>query len=350
MQAQKNDRLETRIHMYKDIPVVRQILLPLCTLLLLIGCQAQPSPLPKSQKLSSDKVAQIAATIEQKYPKLSTEVRGRLLNTVVQSLDNMVFVEGGEFQMGDFGWPYDDDPTNMCDWPCGVDPERMGRISMDGDDDFVHSVKLSSYSLSKFQTTLGDFDLFFIAQSKPLFDAELRKREDLQFRYQPGLPAATQSWQEAKNYCGWIGKLSGYPVDLPTEAQWEYAARSRGLHLFFPTDNGSLNYGRNFPLQKQGRPFAVDSFVPNSLGLYNMSGNATDWVNDWYDKDYYRHSPLENPQGPATGTERIRRGTNAGEDPLLTASTVRRFPNEPVRSRHLPGTSFRCAVQFNQPL
>ncbi|MNL65678.1 hypothetical protein D3C87_1900430 [compost metagenome] len=81
-----------------------------------------------------------------------------------------------------------------------------------------------------------------------------------------------------------------------------------------------------------------------------MSGNATDWVNDWYDKDYYRHSPLENPQGPATGTERIRRGTNAGEDPLLTASTVRRFPNEPVRSRHLPGTSFRCAVQSNQPL
>ncbi|WP_426235864.1 formylglycine-generating enzyme family protein [Pseudomonas sp. TWP3-2] len=340
----------TLIAIYKDIKLVRLILLPICTLLLLTGCQAQSSSLPKSQKLSPDKVAKIATTIEQQYPKLSTEVRGKLLNTVVQSLDNMVFVEGGEFQMGDFGWPYDDDPTKLCDWPCGVDPEQMGHISMDGDDDFVHPVRLSSYSLSKFQTTLGDFDVFFIAQGKPLFDAELRKRENLQFRYQPDLPAATQSWQEAKDYCGWVGKLSGYPVDLPTEAQWEYAARSRGLHVFFPTDNGSLNYGRNFPLQGKGRTFAVDSFVPNPLGLYNMSGNATDWVNDWYDKDYYRHSPLENPQGPATGTERIRRGTNAGEDPLLTASTVRRFPNEPTRSRHLPGTSFRCAIQSNQPL
>jgi len=339
--------------MYKDIPVVRQILLPLCTLLLLTGCQAQPSPLPKSQKLSSDKVAQIAATIEQKYPKLSTEVRGKLLNTVVQSLDNMVFVEGGEFQMGDFGWPYDDDPKNLCDWPCGVDPEQMGHISMDGDDDFVHPVKLSSYYLSKFQTTLGDFDLFFIAQGKPLFDAEDRKREDLKdVLYAAKLPAPTQSWQEAKDYCGWLGTLSGFPVDLPTEAQWEYAARNRGQHVAFSTDNGSLDYGRNFPASGKGKrlTFAVDSFVPNPLGIYNLSGNATDWVSDWYDKDYYRTSPLINPIGPETGTLRVLRGSGYPEDPLLSASTVRRWAEEPVRKRHVPGFSFRCAIQSDQSL
>ncbi|WP_095171835.1 SUMF1/EgtB/PvdO family nonheme iron enzyme [Pseudomonas sp. Irchel 3H3] len=333
--------------------MVERVLLPLCTLLLLTGCQAQSSSLPKSQKLSPDKVAQIAATIEQKYPKLSTEVRGKLLNTVVQSLDNMVFVEGGEFQMGDFGWPYDDDPTNMCDWPCGVDPERMGHISMDGDDDFVHPVKLSSYSLSKFQTTLGDFDLFFIAHGKPLFDAENRKREDLkEIIYAPKLPAPVQSWQEAKDYCGWLGALSGFSVDLPTEAQWEYAARNRGQHVAFSTDNGSLNYGRNFPASGKGErlTFAVDSFVPNPLGIYSLSGNATDWVNDWYDKDYYRVSPLINPAGPETGTLRIRRGSGYGEDPLLSASTVRRWADEPVRKRHAPGYSFRCSVQSDQPL
>ncbi|MDX9667387.1 SUMF1/EgtB/PvdO family nonheme iron enzyme [Pseudomonas sp. P5_152] len=333
--------------------MVGRVLLPLCTLLLLTGCQAQTSPLPESQKLSPDKVAQIAATIEQKYPKLSTEVRGKLLSTVVQSLDNMVFVEGGEFQMGDFGWPYDDDPTNMCDWPCGVDPERMGHISMDGDDDFVHPVKLSSYSLSKFQTTLGDFDLFFIAQGKPLFDAEYRERENLKIKlYAPKLPAPVQSWQEAKDYCGWLGTLSGFPVDLPTEAQWEYAARNRGQHVAFSTDNGSLNYGRNFPASGKGErlTFAVDSFVPNPLGIYNLSGNATDWVNDWYDKDYYRHSPLENPTGPEKGTLRVLRGSNYPEDPLLSASTVRRWAYEPVRKRHAPGFSFRCAIQSDQSL
>ncbi|WP_372242104.1 formylglycine-generating enzyme family protein [Pseudomonas sp. Fl4BN1] len=330
--------------------MIRQILLPTYILLLLTGCQAQSSPFPKSQKLSPDKVAQIAATIEQKYPKLPTEVRGKLLSTVVQSLDNMVFVEGGEFQMGDFGWPYDDDPTNMCNWPCGVEPERMGRISMDGDDDFVHPVKLSSYSLSKFQATLGDFDLFFIAQGKPLFNAENRKREDLKELYAPNLPAPAQSWQEAKDYCGWLGQVSGYPVDLPTEAQWEYAARNRGQHVVFPTDNGSLNYGRNFPEPDEMDTFPVDKFVPNPLGIYNLSGNATDWVNDWYDKDYYRHSPVENPQGPNTGSERVWRGANMLEDPLLSANTVRRWSVEPVQDGHYAGASFRCAIQSEKQI
>ena len=290
--------------------MIKKTVLPLCISIMLMGCQAQTSALPKSQKLSADKVTEIAATIERTYPKLSTEIRGQLLNTVGRSLDNMVFVEGGEFQMGDFGWPYDDDPKNLCDWPCGVDPERMGNISMYGNDDFVHPVKLSSYSFSKYQTTLGDFDLFFIAQGKPLFDAEDRNREDLQEKfYAPKLPAPVKSWQEAKDYCGWLGKLSGYPVDLPTEAQWEYAARNRGQYVMFATDTGSLDFGRNYPVsgKRKRLTFAVDSLVPNPLGIYNLTGNATDWVNDWYDEDYYRSSPLMNPSGPDTGTLRILR-------------------------------------------
>ncbi|NNA17816.1 formylglycine-generating enzyme family protein [Pseudomonas lundensis] len=333
------------------MPVKNKTLLPLFTSLMLMGCQAQTSVLPKSQKLSADKVAEIAATIERTYPKLSTEIRAQLLNTVVKSLDNMVFVEGGEFQMGDFGWPYDDDPKNLCDWPCGVDPERMGNISMHGDDDFVHPVKLSSYSFSKYQTTLGDFDLFFIAQGKPLFDAEDRKREELQEKYfSPNLPAPVKSWQEAKDYCGWLARLSGYPVDLPTEAQWEYAARSRGQYVAFPTDNGSLNYGRNYPERGIGRTFSVDRFVPNPLGIYNLTGNATDWVNDWYDKDYYRVSPFINPTGPEKGTLRVLRGSNYPEDPILSSSTVRRWAKEPVREYYSPGHSFRCSIQSDQSL
>ena len=333
--------------------MIKKTLLPLCISIMLMGCQAQTSVLPKSQKLSADKVAEIAATIERTYPKLSTEIRGQLLNTVVRSLDNMVFVEGGEFQMGDFGWPYDDDPKNLCDWPCGVDPDRMAHISMHGDDDFVHPVKLSSYSFSKYQTTLGDFDLFLIAQCLPLFDLENREREDLkELLYAPNLPAPLQSWQEAKDYCGWLGKLSGYPVDLPTEAQWEYAARNRDQYVMFATDNGSLNVGRNYPVSGEWKrlTFAVDSLVPNPLGIYNLSGNATDWVNDWYDKDYYRVSPLVNPAGPEKGTLKVLRGSGYGENPLLSSSTVKRWAQEPVRKYYSPGFSFRCAIQSDQPL
>ncbi|MBM1186240.1 formylglycine-generating enzyme family protein [Pseudomonas lundensis] len=335
------------------MPVINNTLLPLFTSLMLMGCQAQTSALPKSQKLSADKVAEIAATIERTYPKLSTEIRGQLLNTVVKSLDNMVFVEGGEFQMGDFGWPHNFDITNMCDWPCGMDPERMGPLSMGTDNKFVHPVKLSSYSLSKYQTTLGDFDLFLIAQGLPLFDFENRKREDLkELIYAPNLPAPLQSWQEAKDYCGWLGMLSGYPVDLPTEAQWEYAARNRGQYVMFATDNGSLDYGRNFPVSGKWKrlTFPVDSLVPNPLGIYNLAGNATDWVNDWYDKDYYRVSPLLNPTGPEKGTLKVLRGSGYGEDPLFSASTVRRWGEDPVKKRHIPGFSFRCAIQSDQPL
>ncbi|HDS1735287.1 TPA: SUMF1/EgtB/PvdO family nonheme iron enzyme [Pseudomonas putida] len=314
------------------------------------ACQGNSHSFPISQKLSPEKVNQIFKTVENNYPHLSSEVRAKILKTVVQSLDNMVFVEGGEFQMGDFGWPYDDDPTDLCDWPCGVDPDRMGNITMFGDDDFVHPVRLSSYYISKFQTTLADFDLFFTAQEKPLFGLEHRNRPDLQHRYRPNIPTSTKSWQEAKDYCGWLGQLSGYPVDLPTEAQWEYAARNRGQHLAFPTDNGSLNYGRNFPHPNERNTFPVDAFLPNPLGLYNLSGNAADWVNDWFGEDYYRHSPIVNPQGPETGTQKARRGANIGESPLLSASTVMRFPSDPVRKYYSPESSFRCAIQYQEPL
>lgn len=328
----------------------RAIQLSLLGIVLLTGCQAQSYPLPESQKLSAEKIARIAATIEQAYPKLSVEVRSKLLITVVQSLDNMVFVEGGEFQMGDFGWPYDDDPTNLCDWPCGIEPEAMGRISPFGDDDFVHPVKLSSYHLSRFQVKIEEFDLFFTAHGRPVFDAKYRIREDLQKRFHPDLPTATKDWQEAKDYCNWLGQLSGYPVDLPTEAQWEYAARNRGQHVAFPTDNGSLNYGRNFPDPDILDTFPVASFVPNPLDIYNLSGNATDWVNDWYGKDYYRYSPIDNPQGPSTGTHRIRRGADVTEEPTYNASTVRRWGDEPIKKDYYPTVSFRCAIRSEKPL
>jgi formylglycine-generating enzyme required for sulfatase activity len=262
----------------------------------------------------------------------------------------MVFVEGGEFEMGDFGWKQNDDPTNLCTWPCGMDPQRMGNISMYGDDDFVHPVKLSSYHLSKYQVMLQDFDLYFVARGEPLFDTEFRKREDLQFRYQPNLPAPTKSWQEAKDYCGWIGELSGYQVDLPTEAQWEFAARNRGQYVAFATDNGSLNYGRNFPDPDETRTFPVDRFLPNPLGIYNLSGNAIDWVNDWYDKDYYRKSPVNNPSGPESGVQKVARGSTVSDDPVLGATTVRRYPDNPVRGDYYPGTGMRCAIQSEKPL
>ncbi|MGE8188318.1 formylglycine-generating enzyme family protein [Pseudomonas sp. NPDC086278] len=330
--------------------MLRQFVLALPAIMFLVGCEAESGSLPSSKSLTPEKVAAIAATIDKKYPDLSSELRGKVLNTVVQSIDNMVFVEGGQFDMGDFGWVCEYDEKDVCAWPCGEEPEQLCNISSDSNDDFVHSVKLSGYYLSKFQTTLADFDLFFVANDKPLFDEQYRKRKDLQFRYQPDLPAPTQSWEEAKDYCKWVGKLSGYAVDLPTEAQWEYAARSRGQHLLFPTNNGSLLYGKNFPIDDEENNFPVGRFAPNPLGIYGLSGNSTDWVNDWYGTDYYKNSPLDDPQGPNFGTEKIRRGSTVLESPLSAAPIVRRWAVNPVHSRHSGGTSFRCAIQSDRSL
>ncbi|WP_434710924.1 SUMF1/EgtB/PvdO family nonheme iron enzyme [Pseudomonas sp. R1-1] len=325
--------------------MLRQFVLALPALILLVGCDAESGPLPASKNLTPEKVASIAATVESKYPDLSAELRNKVLNTVVQSIDNMVFVEGGQFDMGDFGWICEYDEKDVCTWPCGQEPEQLCNISSDGNDDFVHSVKLSNFYFSKYQVSLRDFDLFFKAKGMPLFDSEKRKRKDLEFRYQPDLPAFTKSWQEAKDYCVWLAELSGYPIDLPTEAQWEFVARNGGKHVLFPTDTGSLDFGKNYPNEGGGRTFPIDQFPPNPLGVYGLAGNATDWVNDWYGEDYYRYSSTENPQGPETGIYKVKRGSYYPEGPMSAASVVRRWPDNPQQDAYYPGTGFRCSVQ-----
>ncbi|WDH35665.1 formylglycine-generating enzyme family protein [Pseudomonas chlororaphis] len=346
----EDGKVYSLMHFIRILPVLRQLIFSLPAMLFLVGCEAESGSLPSSKSLSPEKIASIAATIKTKYPNISSDQRNKVLATVVQSIDNMVFVEGGQFDMGDFGWACEYDEKDVCNWPCGQKPEQLCNISRNGDDDFVHAVKLSSYYLAKFQTTIGEFDTFFISQNKELFDAEYREREDLKQMYSPKLPAPTKSWQEAKDYCQWLGGLSGYPVDLPTEAQWEFAARNRGLHILFPTNNGNLIAGKNFPVEGEGETFVVDRFSPNPLGIYNLSGNATDWVNDWYAKDYYQKSPVDNPQGPKSGTQKVKRGSNYPEAPLSAAPIVRRWPENPNQDAYYPGTGFRCSIQSDKSL
>ncbi|EJO95180.1 hypothetical protein A471_03860 [Ectopseudomonas mendocina DLHK] len=175
------------------------------TPLLVAGCQAQSQPLPKSERLSPEKVAAIAERINSQYPKLSSELRSQMLDTVVRSLDEMVFIEGGEFEMGDFGAPCDFDQTNMGTWPYGYEPDELCPITPTFDDDYLHQVRLSSYYLASYQTRLGDFDLFRTSQGLPLFDEEYRNREDLQFRYRKITPPRSRIGKRPRIIvCGWV--------------------------------------------------------------------------------------------------------------------------------------------------
>lgn len=320
--------------------------------LVLSGCDAHSQDLPASRHLSPERIHGVAAKIEQRYPESSATEREAVLRTVLRAVDEMVFVEGGEFEMGDFGWPCDRPLGDACEWPCGVPREQLCRITVNAEDDGLHLVRLTSYYLSSHQTRLGDFDLFQQVNDRPIMDAADRDDEALADWYQPDKPAPTKDWQQAKDYCNWLGDLSGLPVDLPTEAQWEYAARNRGQHVVYPTDNGRLDLRRNYPPREDGwtdGTFPVGSFPPNPLGIYDMAGNATDWVDD-YDPGYDDGVVRENPRGQVTGTYRVKRGKGMDEHPSILANTVVRWPEPAVQEDYSLYSSFRCSVQTDQPL
>jgi len=258
---------------------------------------------------------------------------------------DLVFVKGGTFKMGDFG------PVSTPDKM----PYAPGRAYATP----LHEVELDSFSMSKYKVTVTDFDVYTEAVGKPHI---AQAKFDKVYRTVPDVPAGV-NWPEAKAYCGWLATITGQPFDLPTEAQWEYAARSRGKYVAWGTDNGKYEEGRNvasYQQQKKMLPHADSlvvypngKFPPNPLGLYDMGTQGQEWVNDWFDPDYYEHSPRKNPQGPATGTTKVLRGI---EDDYASAVTMYRHKSEPVvpplKSRYTDEilaersgkTGFRCVV------
>jgi formylglycine-generating enzyme required for sulfatase activity len=149
------------------------------------------------------------------------------------------------------------------------------------------------------------------------------------------------SWNDAQAYCRWSG------TRLPTEAEWEYAARGGRTSSVFPWGVELEPDGRHMMNVFQGTfpghnnvadgyagTAPVDAFPPNGFGLHNMTGNVWEWCADWFDPAYYRHSPRENPTGPDTGTHRVMRGGSY----LCHASYCRRY-RVAARSANTPDSS-----------
>lgn len=243
-------------------------------------------------------------------PQVDPEKLAVFIEKVVE---RQIYVEGGKYLMGDFGAEYG--------------PEKI-QYDANVNSKPVHEVELSSFSMSKFKVTNEEYDFYLMANQLPLVDIE---GEGVDYKYfvlmrsEQQLPAHID-WHEAEKYCRWLSAVSGLPFSLPTEAQWEYAARSRGQFLAVATDDGTYKItdglynrdgsggpqGINISTIRDREEFAkalgwkvdglislpVDQFPPNPLGMYAMSDNGFEWVKDWYDPDYYRTSPMLNPQGP----------------------------------------------------
>ena len=203
---------------------------------------------------------------------------------IQRQMDAMVFVEGGEFMMG-----------------------NPGGWSVRSDTIPAHRVIVDDFYIQKYEVTQGDFELFMdVTNYKHSNNSYEILREKHPERFQPNLPAVV-SWTDASEFCRWLGSQTDTSIQLPTEAQWEYAARSGGKMLRYATENGNAEEGitmaprpSQYREQKKTLPKPPGTFPANPLGLYDMSGNAAEWVSDYYRADYYERSPINNPEGPET--------------------------------------------------
>jgi formylglycine-generating enzyme required for sulfatase activity len=200
--------------------------------------------------------------------------------------DGLVFVKGGEYDMG-----------------CTSEQKDCG-----DDEKPTHQVTLSDFYIGKYEVT------------QKLW-AEIMGDNPAQFKNGDNYPVERVSWDDVQTF---LSKLNQkYPnrnYRLPTEAEWEYAARGGGNEVLFGNGKSTLDPKEANYYGKEGsKPYSVageyrqkttpvGSFVPNTLGLYDMSGNVCEWCSDWYDSDYYKNSPATNPQGPTSDSRRVMRG------------------------------------------
>jgi formylglycine-generating enzyme required for sulfatase activity len=122
-------------------------------------------------------------------------------------------------------------------------------------------------------------------------------------------PMVMVSWNDAVAYCNWLSDELNGDYRLPTEAEWEYAARGgkKNTSYIYAGSNDLDEVGWNQD-NSGAQANSVMKKKPNELGLYDMSGNVWEWCRDWYEKEYYAKSPSTNPKGAATGSYRVLRG------------------------------------------
>jgi formylglycine-generating enzyme required for sulfatase activity len=219
----------------------------------------------------------------------------------------MVLVPAGDFQMGsEFGEP-DEVP--------------------------VHRVYLDAFYMDVYEVTNSLYKKFMdeTGHKPPLYWEDPRCNA-------PDQPVVGVTWEDAKAYCKWAAKR------LPTEAEWEKAARGGLAGKIYPwgnEDNTPTAGGGN--LQGVSGAFPVGGFPPNDFGLHDMARNAWEWCLDWYSEGYYAKSPENNPKGPDSGEKRVLRGGSwfAGIATPLPVSY--RYSIDPEDSSNLIG--FRCVSQ-----
>ncbi|MCC6391027.1 MAG: formylglycine-generating enzyme family protein [Bryobacterales bacterium] len=179
----------------------------------------------------------------------------------------------------------------------------MGRHDGRDDERPVHLVRVSPFALAPTQVTNAQYDRFCAATGHP----PARFRSTPSFDH-PDQPVTGPSWFDAVAYCRWLSQLTGKTFRLPTEAEWEWAARGGLENPLYPWGDSPVTERPRYHSRWRSGPEPVATSLPNAYALFDMCENVHEWCTDWYDPLYYAASPSLNPQGPLTGARRASRG------------------------------------------
>ena len=190
--------------------------------------------------------------------------------------------------------------------------------SNDGPEDErpVHRVWVDAFELAVYPVTCGEYDAFLAATGHE------QPRDWAQFGTSPDLPVVGVSWVDSQAYCRWCA-AEGRTVRLPSEAEWERAARGGIERRRYP-------WGDDIPdwIPEKGRgplpgPWPVTLGEPNGFGLYGIAANVHEWCADWYSSNFYASSPDRNPAGPHHGVRRASRGGSWRHAVTISRSAAR---------------------------
>jgi formylglycine-generating enzyme required for sulfatase activity len=195
---------------------------------------------------------------------------------------------------------------------------QMGSLQGQDNEQPVHSVWIDEYLLASCQVTNQEYAIFLQSTGS----IPPRFWNDPNF-CDPYYPVVAVSWFEASRYCEWLAAGSGKKYRLPTEAEWERAARGGYEGQSFPWGNAAPQSQPRYHARWLHGPEPVGQSPGNPYGMHEMCENVHEWCRDWFDPNYFAVSPEQNPAGPSTGTRRSSRGGSWRHHVKITRCSAR---------------------------
>jgi formylglycine-generating enzyme required for sulfatase activity len=285
-----------------------------------------------SQQPTADNV--LSTPTQEKLLQTATEVQvSPAIPPITEFMDDigipMVLVPEGEFAMGGSA----EDVREAC---LTYVPGICDFMSF-GDEEPIHQVYLDAFYIDKFEVTNAQYRTCVemgSCKEPALNNAPPEIENYYGDSTYDDFPVNWVDWDQAKNYCEWRG------AKLPTEAQWEKAARGPDGRTYPWGSDGRDNPNSTFWIDEGGQ--FLDDVSP--YGSYDMAGNVSEWVADWYLKDYYQNSPYSNPIGPDGGDYKVVRGGDVTNGYAFYGRTSHRSAYEPFHAFDYLG--FRCVVSL----